>query len=568
MDLSASYTFAAPPSTVWNLLNDMDVVASCLPGCERLEPIGEDRYRADLTLAVAAVSGRYSGTVAILDKQPPNSYRLVVEGTGKSGFVKGEATVQLVEEQGSTIVTVTGQGQVGGLIARVGQRLLGTRVEDDDGSVFRVPSGEGERGLTISLPGGSSVSVCRAMACRHALCASVLVLMASADAVAERLPIKTYTAADGLAHNYVTRIVKDSRGFLWFCTADGLSRFDGYTFTNFGAAQGLPHSSVNDLLETRGGEYWVATNGGLVHFDPKGRPGSRVVYENDPTTPAPMFTVVVPDDGDRRGGAINVLREGRDGTIWAGTDNGLYRLEQTNGRRSLRPIEIRLPSDFPEQRVIADVVEDARGSLWIATPERPVSPLARRDRGPLQCARWSAGRTTFRTCSKITRDVSGRERASTASSASAPMPPTARRLSTAGHPGGWVCRLHWVFQLFETSDRRFWVATNRGLVEFVATATEPGPPLSLLHRKERLELLRHHRAQRRPRRQSLAGHEQRRRNEVDPRRFQHLRRSRRHQDGECDLRRPRRPSVLQGQCAGRRAHQRVRRSKTGPVARR
>ena len=135
------------------------------------------------------------------------------------------------------------------------------------------------------------------MACRHALCASLLVLMASADAVAERLPIKTYTAADGLAHNNVTRIVKDSRGFLWFCTADGLSRFDGYTFTNFGPAQGLPHSSVNDLLETRGGEYWVATNGGLVHFDPKGRPGSRVVYENDPATPAPMFTVVVPDDG-------------------------------------------------------------------------------------------------------------------------------------------------------------------------------------------------------------------------------------------------------------------------------
>jgi carbon monoxide dehydrogenase subunit G len=124
MDLSASYTFAAPPAVVWNLLNDMEVVASCLPGCDRLEPIGEDRYRAELTLAVAAVSGRYSGTVTILDKRPPSSYRLVVEGTGKSGFVKGEATVELVEEQGSTIVHVKGEAQVGGLIARVGQRLL------------------------------------------------------------------------------------------------------------------------------------------------------------------------------------------------------------------------------------------------------------------------------------------------------------------------------------------------------------------------------------------------------------------------------------------------------------
>jgi carbon monoxide dehydrogenase subunit G len=124
MDLSASYTFAAPPAIVWNLLNDMEVVASCLPGCDRLEPIGEDRYRAELTLAVAAVSGRYSGTVTILDKRPPSSYRLVVEGTGKSGFVKGGATVELVEEQGSTIVNVKGNAEVGGLIARVGQRLL------------------------------------------------------------------------------------------------------------------------------------------------------------------------------------------------------------------------------------------------------------------------------------------------------------------------------------------------------------------------------------------------------------------------------------------------------------
>ena len=68
---------------------------------------------------------------------------------------------------------------------------------------------------------------------------------------AERLPIKTYTTADGLAHNVVNRIVRDSHGFLWFCTNEGLSRFDGYSFRNFGTQQGLPHGVVNDLLETR-----------------------------------------------------------------------------------------------------------------------------------------------------------------------------------------------------------------------------------------------------------------------------------------------------------------------------
>lgn len=125
MELSGSYTFAAPPTTVWNLLVDPKVIASCLPGCDRLDPIGEDRYKAELTLAVAAISGQYTGTVAMLDKQPPHSYRLVVEGTGKPGFVKGEGTIELREEGQTTIVMVKGQGQVGGLMARVGQRLLG-----------------------------------------------------------------------------------------------------------------------------------------------------------------------------------------------------------------------------------------------------------------------------------------------------------------------------------------------------------------------------------------------------------------------------------------------------------
>lgn len=126
MDLSASYSFAASPQTVWDLLNDPHVIASCLPGCERLEPIGDDRYRAVLKIAVASVSGEYAGTVAMLDKRPPVSYRLVVEGSGKPGFMKGEATVELSPQDDGTVVSVKGAGQVGGLVARVGQRLLGS----------------------------------------------------------------------------------------------------------------------------------------------------------------------------------------------------------------------------------------------------------------------------------------------------------------------------------------------------------------------------------------------------------------------------------------------------------
>ena len=126
MDLSGAYTFSASPQIVWDLLNDPNVIASCLPGCERLEPIGDDRYRAVLKLAVASVSGEYVGTVAMLDKRAPLSYRLVVDGSGKPGFMKGEAAVELTPQDAGTVVMVKGTGQVGGLVARVGQRLLGS----------------------------------------------------------------------------------------------------------------------------------------------------------------------------------------------------------------------------------------------------------------------------------------------------------------------------------------------------------------------------------------------------------------------------------------------------------
>src|ERR1041384_3966695 len=89
------------------------------------------------------------------------------------------------------------------------------------------------------------------------------------------LPLKLYTVADGLAHNVVNRIVRDSRGFLWFCTDEGLSRFDGYSFTTYGLEQGLPSAVVNDLVETRQGDYWVATANGLCYFNPLGKAPAR-----------------------------------------------------------------------------------------------------------------------------------------------------------------------------------------------------------------------------------------------------------------------------------------------------
>src|SRR5689334_10162616 len=104
---------------------------------------------------------------------------------------------------------------------------------------------------------------------------------------AERLPVKTYTVADGLLRDNVTRIRQDSHGFLWFCTVEGISRFDGYGFTNFRVNDGLPDRHVNDFLETRSGTVWIATDKGLARLNPKGVPGSQ---EN------PLFSVFLTDN--------------------------------------------------------------------------------------------------------------------------------------------------------------------------------------------------------------------------------------------------------------------------------
>jgi hypothetical protein len=125
MDISGSYTFPASRDRVWALLMDPAVISSCIPGCERFEPDGEDRYKVTLTVALAAITGHYEGTVALADKIEPTSYRLIVEGQGKAGFVKGSSAIALKERDTVTDVEVTGTVQVGGPVARVGQRLIG-----------------------------------------------------------------------------------------------------------------------------------------------------------------------------------------------------------------------------------------------------------------------------------------------------------------------------------------------------------------------------------------------------------------------------------------------------------
>jgi len=125
MDIFGTYTFDVSSDRVWNLLMDPAALSSCIPGCTRFEPAGEDRYAVTLTVALAAITGTYNGTVNLTDKTPYTSYRLVMEGQGRAGFVKGSSVISLRPAGGSTAVDVSGAVHTGGPIARVGQRLIG-----------------------------------------------------------------------------------------------------------------------------------------------------------------------------------------------------------------------------------------------------------------------------------------------------------------------------------------------------------------------------------------------------------------------------------------------------------
>lgn len=125
MTVDGTHLFNAPRDRVWAAFTDPVVLARATPGCERLDPLGPDEFEATLSVGVAAVKGTYQGRLAITDKRPPESYTLQVEGNGRPGFVKGEGRLSLTEEDGGTRVTIRAEAQVGGLIAAVGQRLLG-----------------------------------------------------------------------------------------------------------------------------------------------------------------------------------------------------------------------------------------------------------------------------------------------------------------------------------------------------------------------------------------------------------------------------------------------------------
>jgi len=126
MDMSGEQHIAAPRETVWNALNDPEILGQCIPGCESITKTSETEFEAAVTAKIGPVKAKFKGAVELQDLDPPNAYTIVGEGKGgAAGFGKGSAKVRLEEaEGGGTRMIYEVNAQVGGKLAQIGSRLV------------------------------------------------------------------------------------------------------------------------------------------------------------------------------------------------------------------------------------------------------------------------------------------------------------------------------------------------------------------------------------------------------------------------------------------------------------
>jgi carbon monoxide dehydrogenase subunit G len=122
--ITGTYTIDAPQDQVWAALNDIEVLARIVPGCERLEQTGDNEFEGTVKIGIQTIKGTYNGRIRLEDIQPPNHYKLVASGRSANGVVDGSGTVDLSEQDGKTVLKYGGNAQIGGVLASVGQRLI------------------------------------------------------------------------------------------------------------------------------------------------------------------------------------------------------------------------------------------------------------------------------------------------------------------------------------------------------------------------------------------------------------------------------------------------------------
>ncbi len=136
MKIEGSYSFKVGREKLWDTLLDPDALAACIPGCQEFRVISDDRYSVSLKVGVGAVSGTYRAEVTVLDKVEPETYTMMVEGKGKGSTLRGRGTMTLSETEDGSEIGLVANAQVTGIVARVGQRLMGSASKSLIGQFF------------------------------------------------------------------------------------------------------------------------------------------------------------------------------------------------------------------------------------------------------------------------------------------------------------------------------------------------------------------------------------------------------------------------------------------------
>jgi PAS domain S-box-containing protein len=191
---------------------------------------------------------------------------------------------------------------------------------------------------------------------KQVFCVSLLLFLLCSKSDAERLPVKVFTSADGLGSNFVNFTMRDSHNFLWFCTRDGLSRFDGSRFITYKIGNDSP-PGIEHILETRTGVYFITTTAGLYRFDPSKTAMSAANNEAHPILNAEFVN-------EHR----SFLFEDRQGNIWSGSTT-LTRMQENEGNISFAEVALNLP-EIPNVRFnIFSIFQGQDDSLWLVTTQ-------------------------------------------------------------------------------------------------------------------------------------------------------------------------------------------------------
>lgn len=143
MKLAGETVLSGPRARVWDLFNSPERLSKLIPGCEKLETLGLDEYGGTLNVGIASVKGVYSGKLKLEDQRPPEHYRMIVDGKGKQGFIRGSGTLDLEPRDAkSTTVKYTGDVQVGGPLVQVGQRVIDSAAKMMLGQFFAAADAE------------------------------------------------------------------------------------------------------------------------------------------------------------------------------------------------------------------------------------------------------------------------------------------------------------------------------------------------------------------------------------------------------------------------------------------